>query len=105
VKTIHISEAILEYITQLTEATRNHASIVQGVSPRGALALSKITKARAYLSDRDHVIPEDVIEMFIDTCSHRIIFDQKSNITNENTDQILNELLQNIKTPDIQPVL
>src|SRR5690625_5724539 len=56
-------------LTTLTEATRNHELIVQGVSPRGALALSRIAKAHAYISGRDFVVPEDVIAMFVDTRS------------------------------------
>src|SRR5699024_12551023 len=80
VKTVHVEDAILKYITQLTEETRQNEYIKQGVSPRGALALSKISKAHAYLNDRDYVIPEDVMAMFVDTCSHRIILNSKAHL-------------------------
>src|SRR5690625_1897423 len=67
VQMIHVSDVILEYITHITEATRNHPMIKQGVSPRGALALNKIAKAHAFISGRDYVVPEDVIQMVGDT--------------------------------------
>ncbi|MBM7716264.1 MoxR family ATPase [Siminovitchia sp. FSL H7-0308] len=102
VSRIHVSDAILEYITHLTEATREHPLIVQGISPRGALAISKIAKANAFVTGRDYVIPEDVIDLFIDTCNHRIILDQKSKITYERSHHVLEEILAEIKTPDIQ---
>ncbi|MEI3611573.1 AAA family ATPase [Pseudogracilibacillus sp. SO30301A] len=99
---LHISMQILKYITSLTEATRNHSLILQGVSPRGALALSRIAKANAYISGRDYVIPEDVIDMFIDTCNHRIILEQKAQMSGKNSESILLEILKNEKTPDLQ---
>src|SRR5690625_3040822 len=97
---IHIVEEILKYITSLTEATRNHELIVQGVSPRGALSLSRIAKAHAYISGREFVVPEDVIAMFIDTCNHRIILNPKAQIKTDSAQELLEEILRNVQTPD-----
>jgi len=93
---IHIVEEILKYITSLTEATRNHELIVQGVSPRGALSLSRIAKAHAYISGREFVVPEDVIAMFIDTCNHRIILNPKAQIKTDSAQELLEEILRNV---------
>lgn len=103
VKQIHIAEEILHYITYLTEATRHHEHIVQGVSPRGALALSRIVKAKAYVEGRSFVTPEDVIDLFIETCQHRVILDQKAQMTYEYDTALLEEVLQTVRTPDIMP--
>lgn len=99
---VHVSDHILEYITHLTLATRNHPSIIQGVSPRGALALSRVAKAKAYILNRDYVVPEDVIDAFVDTCNHRIVM--KAKISEEQPKEVLNEILKEVKTPDIQNV-
>ena len=68
---VFISDEILEYISLLTAKTRQNEAITLGISPRGALALSRMARARAYLCDRDYVIPEDVqeifTEMYVDT--------------------------------------
>lgn len=101
---IHISDAILEYITHLTEATRNHPLIMQGLSPRGALAICKIAKAKAYISNRSYVIPEDVIDVFMDTSGHRIILEQRSRVATNTVETILQQIVQEVKSPDIQSV-
>lgn len=105
VKQVHVAEEVLKYITSLTESTRNHELIVQGISPRGALSLSRIAKAHAYVLGRDYVIPEDVIELFIDTCSHRIILNPRAQGSNTTQEAILLEILKNERTPDIQEMV
>lgn len=102
VNNIYISTEILEYITYLTQETRNHSLILQGVSPRGALSISRTAKANAFICNRDYVIPEDVINIFIDTCRHRIILNHESKIANTTPEEILGEILEQVKTPDIQ---
>ncbi|WP_147515371.1 AAA family ATPase [Massilibacterium senegalense] len=100
VNQVFVADEILEYITHLTEATRNHELILQGISPRGALSINRLAKAHAFVNGRDYVIPEDVIEIFIDAVSHRIILEQKSKVANHHVSKILKELLEGIKTPD-----
>lgn len=104
VRQIHVTDEILAYITRLTEATRAHPQIVQGVSPRGAIALNRIAKAHAYLAGRDYVIPEDVMELFVDTCNHRIVLDETLQVTNDGAVSILEEILAEIKVPDRQSI-
>ena len=57
---VHVSEAVLQYIVQLVNATRNHPQLMQGASPRAALAVMSVSRAVAFLRGRDYVIPEDV---------------------------------------------
>ncbi len=104
VRKVHVSDPILRYITELTEATRKHPLIIQGVSPRGALALSKIAKAHAYLAKREYVIAEDVIAVYSDVCNHRMVLDQKSKVTYNSSNELLEEILKEIKVPEIEKV-
>lgn len=104
VSEIHVAEEILKYITSLTEKTRSHELIIQGVSPRGALALSRIAKAHAFISGRDFVTPEDVMEMFVDTCNHRIVIESKAQIRENSARIILEEIMKEVKTPDYQTI-
>lgn len=104
VKNVHMSDAILKYITELTVATREHDLIVQGVSPRGALALTNIAKAHAYISNRDFVIPEDVIETYLDVCNHRVVLDQKAQVTYGNSYELLGDILKSIQVPEVEDV-
>lgn len=97
VQAIHIEESLLRYITSLTIATREHPSIQQGVSPRGALAICKMAKACAYIAGRNYVIPQDIADVFIDTCAHRLIVDSQ-----EKAAVLLTRILETVRTPDEQ---
>ena len=73
VQTIHISDALLDYVQRLIAQTRNGQFFIQGLSPRAALALLRVAKARTYLSGRDYCVPEDVQAVFAQTVTHRLL--------------------------------
>lgn len=56
-QSVHMADALLEYVTSLAEASRSHPLTVLGVSPRGALAVCRISRSRAYMAGRDYVLP------------------------------------------------
>ena len=99
---VYISDPILEYISVLTDQTRKNQGIVLGVSPRGALALSRMSKARAYLSGRDYVIPEDIQEVWTDVCAHRIVLSPKARISDLTAVGVLTQILKNIEAPRVE---
>lgn len=98
VEQLFIHEEILRYVTALTEATRNHPQLVQGVSPRGAIAICQLAKAHAFVEGRDFVTPEDVMAIWLPTCAHRIAVGNVQPNVNEQT--ILQQILQSVATPD-----
>ena len=59
VRNTYVDEKILNYITRLAAATREHSMVSLGVSPRGALAVLRMAKARAFVLGRDYVVPQD----------------------------------------------
>ena len=98
----HISKVISgEDITALATATREHELIRLGVSPRGALAIVRMAKAHAYLEGRTYVIPEDVQQIFTDVCAHRIILNPKARVSELSADDILRQVMKQIKSPDM----
>lgn len=99
---VFISDEILEYISLLTAKTRQNEAIILGISPRGALALSRMARARAYLCDRDYVIPEDVQEIFTDVCGHRLVLDSKARINRVTADHVLRQILQETEAPGVE---
>ncbi len=60
IEQVHVSESVGRYVVDLVAATRSHPEVEVGASPRGALALMKLARGRALLSERDYVTPEDV---------------------------------------------
>lgn len=72
VSEVRASDALVSYILRLVEATRTHAQLEFGLSPRGSLALLAAAKAWAFLAGRDYVIPEDVQVVLPSVASHRL---------------------------------
>ena len=95
---VTVSDAILDYITRLTIASREHEAVDVGISPRGALFLNRMAKAKAYLEGRDYVTGGDVQEMLKDVCAHRVLL--KENVREGSPDQIIEDLLRKVENPD-----
>jgi MoxR-like ATPase len=74
---IKFHDALVSYVLEIAEATRDHEAIAVGVSPRGAIALRRAAQARALLDGRDFCIPEDVSELAVDVLAHRIVLDAR----------------------------
>ena len=96
---VTMKDSILEYITRLAAATRTHEWIQLGVSPRGALAVSKMARACAMVRGRDYVIPEDVQAVFTDVCAHRILLSQKARTERKTAQDVLAQILKDVVAP------
>jgi MoxR-like ATPase len=70
---VRLDPAIVDYILDLVEATRHQEELRLGVSPRGALALTQVCQAQAMIVGREYVTPDDVKEMFLPVCAHRVL--------------------------------
>jgi MoxR-like ATPase len=71
--TITASAALLDYLQALLAASRRHADIQVGLSPRAGLALLGAARAWALLSGRTHVLPEDIQALFVPLAAHRLL--------------------------------
>lgn len=84
VEKVFIKDEIVSYIVELVQSTRKVKGII-GASPRATLALTSISKAIAYIKERDYVLPEDVKEGFEAIIPHRIVIvDDTKNIKVDN---------------------
>ena len=99
VENIKIKESLYDYAVSLTEATRNTDTFSLGLSPRGSIALIKMTKAHAFLEGRDYVVPEDFKAVFYPIANHRIILSTKSKAVGMNTESALNLAFDSVKVP------
>jgi len=91
---------VVNYLLDLVQATREHEQLHLGISPRGALGLTGASQASAVMAGRDFVIPDDIKQMFIPCCAHRVI--SRSYLTNgdnASTKRILQTVLDTIPTP------
>ena len=100
VRAVTAKDSILDYITRLAMASREHPMVEVGISPRGTLFLDRMAKAHAYLEGRDYVTGGDVQAIFHDVCAHRVNLNQKSRLSGGTVTQVLNELLETVEVPD-----
>ena len=98
---LYVDDKIYQYITLLAQASREHPYVRLGISPRGALAVASMAKARAFVNGRDFVTPEDVRGILKASCRHRLILLPKAGLSSEGSDGILDELLAEVKAPKL----
>lgn len=97
-KSVYIDKSIRKYIVSIVDATRNHASISSGVSPRGTLALLRAVQVYAAIQGRDYVTPEDVKALAAPVLAHRII--SYTNLAkNSNKSTIIQNILDSVAAP------
>jgi MoxR-like ATPase len=107
VEQVHIEESLGYYIVDLVVATRSAPGVQVGASPRGSLALLKLSRCRAALSGRDYVTPDDVKAIAVPALAHRLALKPELWVERLRSDDIVRELLDQVPTPAVeqQPAL
>ena len=101
VDNITVHNDILDYIVNISNATRISSSLRLGASPRASIDLLKSSKAKAFLVGRDYVIPDDVKEMIIPILRHRIIPSAEARVERKNAEDILHKITNMVFVPVI----
>lgn len=99
VETIHVDDDILGYVADIVQATRSQRQIEIGASPRGSLAIFKLSRARAVFQGRDFVVPDDVKEAVEPALVHRLIMKAESWVKGTNPVQVLDDIVKGIPVP------
>jgi MoxR-like ATPase len=100
---IEVSPDLLEYVVAIVRATREHAQIQVGASPRGALALVQLARGRAVLRKRDYVIPDDIKSIAVPALAHRITLHPELWVRQVSSDDVIARLLATVPTPQTDP--
>ncbi len=90
---MYVDDKIYQYVSALAEATRNHEFVRLGLSPRGALALTDMAKADAYIKGQDFVAPENIQSVFKEVCAHRLVLQPKAQLTGTTKEDILDGII------------
>jgi len=99
VRQVKVGDKVLTYIRDIIDGTRKESRFVLGASPRALLHLVSTSQAKAYLSGRSYVIPDDVKAVALNTLHHRLQLTGEAKLQKADTDFILRELLQKINVP------
>jgi MoxR-like ATPase len=104
---VYMADSLEDYLLQIVLATRNPGAygddlagwLQYGASPRASIALDRCARAKAWLSQRDFVGPEDIQDMAYDVLRHRLILSYEAEAEGISTDQVIKELLARVAVP------
>jgi len=97
---IHVDPLVRDYLLSLVEATRLDPGLRAGVSPRGSLALYRVSQALAAVRNRDYVIPEDVKEMAPPVFRQRLLLSPEALVRGVAPDRIISSVLDRVPAPE-----
>lgn len=104
VEEVYLDEDIERYMVELIGHTRNHRQVAVGSSPRGTLALLKLTRAWAAMHGRAFVLPDDIKKFVLPVLSHRLILEPDLWTVRKAADEIIQDIVQSVPVPVIQDV-
>ncbi len=98
---VFVEDTLLHYITDLTRETRRHKQVEVGASPRGSIAILKLSRARALCHGRDYVTPEDIKAVTPMALRHRIVMKPESWIRGVRSDDVIRDVLSKVPVPKV----
>ena len=96
---IYASDEICDYIVSIAEASRRTDLLNQGISPRGTIAVLKMSRAHALFEDRNYVIPEDIYKVLYSVTNHRMILSTKARAAAKDERAVLEDILSSVPVP------
>jgi MoxR-like ATPase len=103
IREVRVDPAIADYIVTLVEASRSHADVQLGASPRGSLALYNASRALAALNGREFVVPDDVKALSVATLAHRLIVSPAARVRGGDSRLIVQEIVRSTPVPGARP--
>jgi len=104
IESVHIAPKLERYIIELVNETRKNDQVEVGASPRGSLALLKLTRAQATLAGRDFVLPDDVKDLAVPALVHRLILKPDYWLKKEAAYDVIEEILNSLEVPVLENV-
>jgi len=104
VEEVYVDPDIEQYIVDLILATRIHRQVVVGASPRGSLALVKLSRAWAAIQGRSYVLPDDIKRFFAQVVNHRLILEPDLWTVRLASDKVIQEIINSVPVPVIQGI-
>jgi MoxR-like ATPase len=99
VRSVFTSDAIKQYVVDLSAATRSSSALRLGASPRATLHMLRAARAHAALEGRDHVLPDDVQAIVLPVLAHRIIPTGETQLARRSNGEVLQDLLRRVPVP------
>lgn len=98
-RSVHVAPAIKEYLVDLAGGSRRHPSVWVGMSPRGTLALQRVSRARAAAAGRNYVTPDDVKALAEPVIAHRLLLNPDAQLQGVAASRVVADLLNQVPVP------
>jgi MoxR-like ATPase len=99
VETVTVDRDVVRYCVDLADATRRHAAIAVGASPRGSQALLLMARSIAVIAGRDFILPEDVKRVAVPVLAHRLSLTTQSWAAGTNAADVVAEIVERVPGP------
>jgi MoxR-like ATPase len=99
VEAVHVGAAVGRYMVALATATRASSEVEVGASPRGSLALLRLSRARAALEGRDFVVPDDVKAVAVPALAHRLVLRPELWVRRVDAGDVVARVLDDVPAP------
>ena len=96
IRSVHLSDAVADYIVALADATRNHPQLVMGASPRATRNLYRACKVWAAMEGRDFVTPDDVKALAHPVLEHRLVLESSARFSGMTACAVLDDILARV---------
>jgi MoxR-like ATPase len=100
---VHGTDALMQYIVDLAEASRNHPDLALGASPRASLCLLRCARARALLHGRHYFTHEDIHAVARGVLAHRLIVRPEAEVEGKRVEEIIDELIHSVPVLETAP--
>jgi len=101
---VEVAADLLDYVVSIVRATRGHAQVQVGASPRGSLALVQLARGQAVLRNRDYVVPDDIKQVAVPAIAHRVVLRPELWVRQVSADEVIDGLMRTVPTPRTGPV-
>jgi MoxR-like ATPase len=98
-RAVHIADPLYGYAVRLAAATRTHAAVRVGVSPRGVIALTRAASAYALIHGRGYVLPEDLKTLLRPVFAHRVLLTPDAQLRGVTADDVLDDAVRAVPVP------
>lgn len=99
---VYVHDEMYDYIARIAKATRENKNLDLGLSPRGSIALCDMARTTALINGRGYVLPDDVMNTFIEVASHRVVLSPAARIEKKTANEVLTKIMESVKTPKIK---
>ena len=100
VREVYVAPAVKKYLIDVVSATRQSRDLRLGASPRASLQLLRASRAKAALSGRDYVLPDDVADLAVSVLAHRVLPSTEAQLARRSVSEIITKAVQSAPVPD-----